>query len=794
MDDSGLGSSALNRLDGLNSWVERPVRRIVGSDRFNPLPHAGTISVFLLGLVVATGVYITLFYQYGYEASYDSVLAMQQHPIQRVIRAMHRYSSAALVVTSVVHAWRIFIAGRFTVRRRRWRWLTGVAMLLIIWPAGVTGYLLVWDTRAQAIADAMANVLSSTGVGSAWSIRYLIGGRESGGSGFLLVVWLAHLSLTSVAGWFAYRHLRRSRLPWRPPRHWMILLGVSLFVVSIVVPVGMLAPANPGVLADRIPLDPFVLFLLPVLGTEQWWLTVVAMTLVTVVGLAVPFLINRRQPEPARILVDECTGCNLCVVDCPYDALSLVALSSVGSDHGGAVAGLERSGGVSGSDSTSMVARVDVDACVSCGICLGSCAFHAIEVPGIVAPAVAADAAVGASPVVTVACDRHLVDGGFHDDRGREIGSVVPVRCAGVVGVDLVKQLRQAGATEVNVVGCARDDCRYGVGNTLASERITGARAPHLPRAARASVSESWAGRHDLGHAEHTLSGAPAQGTGDSERSEHGLAGRDGSSILGNDNRRSLVAAGAVVAASVVAIAAATFAPFGRSAQQAAVRVVVDQEPGRPLRGTDDFDGSVEMVTVTVDGEELDSASPSSLGDSRIGVFEWLVPAGSHRVVVAVEGRAPDGDLDRSAALSAVVFDETVELLENQRLQVPVVPKPLAGNAAVGQDLFQSRVTGCSVCHSVRQGENLVGPSLYGVADRAGSTLEGIDAETYLWQSILLPDEYVVEGYPAGQMLPIYRDRLSPEELDAVIDYLLTLRSEPAPAEGGSDTVEGTDS
>ena len=53
--------------------AEAPVRKVVRSNRLNPLPYAGTISVFLLIVVVVTGVYITLVFGFGFEASHRSV-------------------------------------------------------------------------------------------------------------------------------------------------------------------------------------------------------------------------------------------------------------------------------------------------------------------------------------------------------------------------------------------------------------------------------------------------------------------------------------------------------------------------------------------------------------------------------------------------------------------------------------------------------------------------------------------------------------------------------------------------
>lgn len=122
-------SGFLDRLERVTLRAGGPIRRAAGSGRLNPLPHAGTISLFLLAVVIVTGFYITLFFEYGFEASYRSVAKMDNHPIQGVARSVHRYSSAALVVTLMVHAWRIFVAKRFTGRQRVWRWATGMSSL-----------------------------------------------------------------------------------------------------------------------------------------------------------------------------------------------------------------------------------------------------------------------------------------------------------------------------------------------------------------------------------------------------------------------------------------------------------------------------------------------------------------------------------------------------------------------------------------------------------------------------------------------------------------------------------------
>ena len=53
--------------------------------------------------------------------------------------------------------------------------------------------------------------------------------------------------------------------------------------------------------------------------------------------------------------------------------------------------------------------------------------------------------------------------------------------------------------------------------------------------------------------------------------------------------------------------------------------------------------------------------------------------------------------------------------------------------------------------------------------------IPGLTAEEYLRESIVDPDAYVVDGFPAGQMLPHYLDILSDEDIDNLVAFLLTL-------------------
>ncbi len=96
-------------------------------------------------------------------------------------------------------------------------------------------------------------------------------------------------------------------------------------------------------------------------------------------------------------------------------------------------------------------------------------------------------------------------------------------------------------------------------------------------------------------------------------------------------------------------------------------------------------------------------------------------------------------------------------------------PLPL-GDAQRGESLFAEEL-GCAACHSL-DGTTLVGPSVLGLSQRADTRVEGLTAEEYLRQSILLPCEEVVEGF-ACVMPENYGERLDTQGLADLIAYLL---------------------
>lgn len=116
---------------------------------------------------------------------------------------------------------------------------------------------------------------------------------------------------------------------------------------------------------------------------------------------------------------------------------------------------------------------------------------------------------------------------------------------------------------------------------------------------------------------------------------------------------------------------------------------------------------------------------------------------------------------------------------------------PAATGAATGQAPDPATEAafakaGCAACHTIAgipAAEGEVGPDLSRIGLDAESRIEGLDAEEYIRQSILDPGAFLAPACPAGPcpanvMPPTFGERLSPDEIDLISGYLLTLRGE----------------
>ena len=104
------------------------------------------------------------------------------------------------------------------------------------------------------------------------------------------------------------------------------------------------------------------------------------------------------------------------------------------------------------------------------------------------------------------------------------------------------------------------------------------------------------------------------------------------------------------------------------------------------------------------------------------------------------------------------------------------------GDPERGREIFETSGglvgTGCIICHSldgsVQKPLSYAAPSLQGISERAGDRVPELSAVEYLRESIVDPDEYLVEGFRANVMPKGLGFNMSEEDIDAVIAFLLT--------------------
>ncbi|MDM8532313.1 hydrogenase iron-sulfur subunit [Anaerolineales bacterium HSG25] len=475
------GRPFLRWLERLALVIERPINRLVGVVDLNPFYHTGTIAFFLLMVVFGTGVYLLMFYQYGATVSYESVAHMENFFVSRIARAVHRYASGGLVIFTLLHAFRIFFQGRF--QGARWLgWVGGIVATAMIWLAGITGYWLIWDQGAQLISQAFLNLLSPfPNLALAFYNGFLAPSAADNIWMLMFILVILHIGLSvlaAVAYWYHIKHLSRPKF--FPPQHWVIIMGVSLIVMSLLFPSGLLPIADFTQIPDQIYIDLIYLFYLPTALTNSpfvLWGGVIVLFSTWLFSTIIPWLFPTKLLPPIEVVAEKCVGCTFCAEDCPYDVFTMEPRED--------------------DLPYQLVAVAQPELCTSCGICLGSCSTLAISIGDIPPEALWHEAqrrlvtADQKAVKIVFACERHAAqtdliyqpDKTHHHVPG-ETSQVetIPVLCAGMVHPDLTARVLDAGAAEVEVIGCPADDCANREGSLWLAERFTRKRSPKLKR------------------------------------------------------------------------------------------------------------------------------------------------------------------------------------------------------------------------------------------------------------------------------------------------------------------------
>ncbi len=362
----------LARLDG---WLDR---RLPAEG--NPLGQSGRMANLALLIAVASGVALLLWYSSSLHQAYESLDGLRGRTLGGWVRAVHRYSSDLVMAFLALHAARMFFARKFT--GARWLpWVSGIALVGIVWFIGWTGFWLAWDQPAQKVATTSMRFLDALPIFGEPLSRLFLTDRLVPSLLFFVVFFLHMLLPLMIALGLVVHLIRLNRVRLLPDRRLMIAFGIALAVAAWLVPAPLDAPAEMASKAPEFTVDAWYLAPLALALRFQeagLWL---ALGGAFALGAGVPWLLGRRftpkaddegvRPSAAYQTVVEtsrCHACTQCVQDCPYDAVTMVPRTD--------------------DKPFETQAWVDPTKCVGCAVCVGSCDSEAMHLPWFDAVAV----------------------------------------------------------------------------------------------------------------------------------------------------------------------------------------------------------------------------------------------------------------------------------------------------------------------------------------------------------------------------------------------------------------------
>jgi quinol-cytochrome oxidoreductase complex cytochrome b subunit len=149
---------------------------------------------FLLFLVETfTGLLLMFYYRPTIEWAYHDMLDLRDVVSFGIIREIHRWGAHAMVITVMLHMYRVFLTGSYKPPRE-FNWCVGVLLLVLTLLFSFTGYLLPWDQLSVWAVTVGANL--------AGDARFLLLGARSVGEETLNRFYVLHcvgLPLATVA-------------------------------------------------------------------------------------------------------------------------------------------------------------------------------------------------------------------------------------------------------------------------------------------------------------------------------------------------------------------------------------------------------------------------------------------------------------------------------------------------------------------------------------------------------------------------------------------------------------------
>ena len=288
---------------------------------------AGGLAIFFSLVLLITGALEMYYYLPTPDGAAESIQVLSGIiPYGNLVRNLHFWSAQLLVITMMVHLGRVILTGAYAPPRR-FNFLLGLVLLILILLLDFTGYVLRWDEGIRWALVVGTNLLKTIpGIGDGL-YRFVIGGPEPGAPTLIrFYAWHIFgltLAVAGVTSWHIFRVRRDGGISAPPPERGertkrvprsellrkeviaMIIAGVVLLLLSVIIPAPIDQPLveNGALVGDSQ--APW--FFLWIQETLQWgdpflWGVALPLAAVILLGLLPYILPNANKEEWGRWL------------------------------------------------------------------------------------------------------------------------------------------------------------------------------------------------------------------------------------------------------------------------------------------------------------------------------------------------------------------------------------------------------------------------------------------------------------------------------------------------------------
>lgn len=284
--------------------------------RFRYTLGLGGLGAFFFLVASFSGALLLFYYSPSAEQANASAQLLQYHvPLGWFVRGLHFWSAQALVVTMGLHLLRVALTGGFRAGRR-FNWLLGLALLVLLLGLDFTGYGLRWDASIGWALLVGTNLLRLVPLAGESFYRWVVGGTQLGGASVLrlfgwhvfglmlpalgLLVW--HLFRVRRDGGIAHAAASPSEAEPRLPRAAlvrrelaaMLVAGGALLAVTAIAAPALDGPLDLSSLSATAHAPWFFLWVQELLRLgDPLWMGVVVPVAALVVLAWIPYGIDR---------------------------------------------------------------------------------------------------------------------------------------------------------------------------------------------------------------------------------------------------------------------------------------------------------------------------------------------------------------------------------------------------------------------------------------------------------------------------------------------------------------------